>query len=141
MAVLAAMDYAFWAFIILTLVALWYIFSLFVGRSRLSMRLARIRNRGRPILGDNGSGEGSSSGFLRDFEDGLSSQNFDISINIEDGDSRPGLDSDEVRHIMETRGVSFDKARLIRQQQLMERNAIDPDTGLPLDPKAVTFGR
>ncbi|KAI8324566.1 hypothetical protein GQ54DRAFT_256139 [Martensiomyces pterosporus] len=128
-------------FIILTILALWYLFGLFVGRSRLSMRLARFRNRGRPILGGRASDDGSSSGFARDYEDGLSSQNFDISINIEGGDSRPGLDSDEVRRIMETRGVSFDKARLIRQQQLMERNAIDPETGLPLDPKAVTFGR
>ncbi|KAJ1945251.1 hypothetical protein EC988_005801 [Linderina pennispora] len=131
-------DYIFWALIAMTVVALWYLFGLFMGRSRLSMRLARFRSRDRPILG--GSSD-SISGFEQDYADGLSSHNFDISVNIDDGDERPGLDSDEVRHIMETRGVSFDKARLIRQQIVMRSNGIDPATGLPLDPKAVTFSR
>ncbi|KAJ2388846.1 hypothetical protein GGI05_003668 [Coemansia sp. RSA 2603] len=104
------------------------------------MRLARFRSQGRlAMLGEALDGD-SISAFARDYRAGLSSRNFDIAINIEDGDSRPGLDSDEVRRIMDARGVSFDKARLIRQQQLMQLNGIDPSTGMPLDPKAVTFG-
>ncbi|KAJ2001279.1 hypothetical protein GGI02_003811 [Coemansia sp. RSA 2322] len=127
------MNYAVGGLLVLTFVALWYVFGLFVGRLRLSRRLAL--NRSRLGVGEDGHS------FVDDYRAGLSSQNFDISINIEDGDSRPGLDSDEVRHIMKSQGVTFDKARLIRQQQLMKHNGIDPSTGLSLDPKAVTFGR
>ncbi|KAJ2841870.1 hypothetical protein GGI22_007743 [Coemansia erecta] len=106
------------------------------------MRLARLRARGQAVLGvgEERTGNGSSA-FLGDYRAGLSSQNFDISINIDDGDTRPGLDSEEVRRIMEEHGVSFDKARLIRQQRLMGRNNIDPETGMSMDPKAVTFSR
>ncbi|KAJ1719693.1 hypothetical protein LPJ53_005589 [Coemansia erecta] len=133
------MEYAFWAFVLLSVAALWYIFGLFVGRSRLYMRLARFRSQGRlAMLGE--ALDGNNSAFAQDYRAGLSSRNFDIAINIEDGDNRPGLDSDEVRRIMEARGVSFDKARLIRQQQLMQLHGIDPSTGMSLDPKAVTFG-
>ncbi|KAJ1869021.1 hypothetical protein H4R99_004512 [Coemansia sp. RSA 1722] len=135
------MDYTFWTFVLLSVAALWYVFSMFVGRSRLHMRLARFRSQGRFSILDDALSGNDGSGFARDYRAGLSSRNFDIAINIEDGDSRPGLDSEEVRRIMEAQGVSFDKARLIRQQQLMQRNGIDPSTGMPLDPKAVTFGK
>ncbi|KAJ2747889.1 hypothetical protein GGI20_000184 [Coemansia sp. BCRC 34301] len=128
------MKFVLGGLLILALVALWYFFGLFVGRLRLSRRLAQSRSY---RLGA-GSDEDSRS-FVDDYHAGLSSRNFDISINIDGDDSRPGLDSDEIRIIMAVQGVSFDKARLIRQQQLMKHNGIDPATGLSLDPKAVTF--
>ncbi|KAJ2555278.1 hypothetical protein EV175_002313 [Coemansia sp. RSA 1933] len=135
-------DYLFWAFVGLSIVGVCYIIGLFEGRrSQLSMRLARLRERGQAVLTGSSSSGGGGSSFLGDYRAGLSSQNFDISINIDDGDTRPGLDSEEVRRIMEEHGVSFDKARLIRQQRLMGRNNIDPVTGMPMDPKAVTFSR
>ena len=72
---------------------------------------------------------------------GLSSTLFDINSNIADGDSRSGLDptgAQDVQTIMQTQGVSFDQARLIRHKQILVRNNIDPNTGLPLDSKAIT---
>ncbi|KAJ2082510.1 hypothetical protein H4R24_001536 [Coemansia sp. RSA 988] len=132
------MDYIFWGFMGLTIVGLWYVFGLFFRRSFVRARLTRFRANGLPYFNEHSS-EGGLGTFLNDYRAGLSSRNFDISGNIEGGDNRPGLDSDEVRRIMETQGVSFDKARLIRQQRLMKNNDIDPSTGLPLDPKAVTF--
>ncbi|KAG2351559.1 hypothetical protein BDR07DRAFT_1455728 [Suillus spraguei] len=61
---------------------------------------------------------------------GLSSPMFDIeSANIAEGDSRAGLDERERK--------SFDQARLIRHNQILARNGIDP-SGMPLDSKAVT---
>ncbi|SPC65355.1 uncharacterized protein UHOD_06511 [Ustilago sp. UG-2017b] len=72
---------------------------------------------------------------------GLSSTLFDISANIADGDSRSGLDpsgAQDIQTIMQTQGVSFDQARLIRHKQILVKNNIDPQTGLPLDSKAVT---
>ncbi|KAJ2611948.1 hypothetical protein H4S08_002919 [Coemansia sp. RSA 1365] len=134
------MEYIFWGFVGLTIVGLWYVFGLFFRRSFVRARVARFRSSGLPFFNEQSS-EGGIGTFLSDYRAGLSSRNFDISANIEDGDSRPGLDSDEVRRIMEARSVSFDKARLIRQQQLMKSNDIDPSTGVPLDPKAVTFSR
>ncbi|KAG8967411.1 hypothetical protein FRC03_010027 [Tulasnella sp. 419] len=72
---------------------------------------------------------------------GLSSINFDIeSNNILGADSRAGLDEQgaaEVQAIMQSRGVNFDQARLIRHNQILARNGIDP-SGMPLDAKAVT---
>ena len=40
---------------------------------------------------------------------------------------------------MKTEHVTFDQARLIRQQRKFKTNNIDPQTGLPRDPKLVTF--
>ena len=40
---------------------------------------------------------------------------------------------------MRTENVTFDQARLIRQQRKFKTNNIDPQTGLPKDPKLVTF--
>ncbi|TFK52023.1 hypothetical protein OE88DRAFT_1699412 [Heliocybe sulcata] len=71
---------------------------------------------------------------------GLSSSAFDIEANIRDGDSRAGLDergTQEVMEIMRRERVNFDQARLIRQNQILARNGIDP-SGMPLDSKAVT---
>jgi hypothetical protein len=73
-------------------------------------------------------------------ENGLTSETFDLEQNIIDGDSRPGLeDSEEIKRIMKTDNVTFDQARLIRQQRKFKTNNIDPQTGLPKDPKLVTF--
>ncbi|EIN09436.1 hypothetical protein PUNSTDRAFT_85788 [Punctularia strigosozonata HHB-11173 SS5] len=71
---------------------------------------------------------------------GLSSAAFDIEANIRDGDSRAGLDergTQEVLEIMRRERVGFDQARLIRQNQILAANGIDP-SGMPLDSKAVT---
>ncbi|KAJ2449101.1 hypothetical protein EV183_005071 [Coemansia sp. RSA 2336] len=129
------MDFVFWGFVLLTLVGVWYIVGLFIRRTRMRARLAQLRGNTLPIFNDTGS----ISAFLRDYRAGLTSKYFDLSSNISSGDSRPGLDSEEVQRIMDEQHVSFDRARLIRQQQLMSRNQIDPKTGMPLDPKAVTF--
>ncbi|KIM32789.1 hypothetical protein M408DRAFT_186551 [Serendipita vermifera MAFF 305830] len=101
------------------------------------------------------------------FEDqaahGYSSSAFDLAGNVS-GDSRVGLDErqlQEIRDIMKRERVksvnnilliaalgtpltttpiacSFDQARLIRHKREMARNGIDPLTGLPTDPRAVT---
>ncbi|KAF9219706.1 hypothetical protein BS17DRAFT_810956 [Gyrodon lividus] len=71
---------------------------------------------------------------------GLTSVMFDIETNINDGDSRAGLDergTQEVLEIMRRERVNFDQARLIRHNQILARNGIDP-SGMPLDSKAVT---
>ncbi|KAG7093541.1 hypothetical protein E1B28_007212 [Marasmius oreades] len=72
---------------------------------------------------------------------GLSSSNFDIeSANILGGDSRVGLDEQDVREvegIMKETRVGFDQARLIRHNRILAANGIDP-SGMPLDSKAVT---
>ncbi|KAK7687823.1 hypothetical protein QCA50_009042 [Cerrena zonata] len=81
---------------------------------------------------------------LSTFEDqanaGLSSTNFDIEANIRDGDSRAGLDersTQEILAIMRRERVNFDQARLIRHNEYLAANGIDP-SGMPLDAKAVT---
>ncbi|SPO30735.1 uncharacterized protein UTRI_05352 [Ustilago trichophora] len=74
-------------------------------------------------------------------QNGLSSTLFDINENIDGGDSRSGLDprgAQDVQTIMQTQGVTFDQARLIRHKQILVQNNIDPNTGMPLDSKAVT---
>jgi len=80
------------------------------------------------------------SSFSDQLDAGLSSRHFDIEQNILDGDSRSGLDergTEEVLEIMRREHVNFDQARLIRHNQLLARNGIDP-SGLPLDSKAIT---
>lgn len=72
---------------------------------------------------------------------GLSSSLFDISTNIANGDTRTGLDesgAQDIQTIMRDHNVGFDQARLIRHKQVLRANNIDPNTGLPLDSKAVT---
>ncbi|CEH11781.1 Protein of unknown function DUF2015 [Ceraceosorus bombacis] len=73
---------------------------------------------------------------------GLSSNRFDLEQNIRDQDSRSGLDevdAAEVRAVMATRGLTFDRARLYLHEERMRANGIDPKTGLSLDAKSVTF--
>ncbi|CDS12566.1 hypothetical protein LRAMOSA04760 [Lichtheimia ramosa] len=79
--------------------------------------------------------------FEDDIQDGLTSSQFDLEANLDQDDQRAGLkDKEEILKIMKKQKVSFDEARLIRQQRLLKKNNIDPATGLPLDPKFVTFG-
>ncbi|EUC55986.1 UPF0357 protein, putative [Rhizoctonia solani AG-3 Rhs1AP] len=82
------------------------------------------------------------SSFEEQRDAGLTSAHFDIeSLNILGGDSRSGLDevgAAEVQRIMREEHVGFDEARLIRQKRYLAANGIDPNTGMPLDAKAVT---
>lgn len=80
--------------------------------------------------------------FLSDAESGLHSANFNLAENIEDGDTRTGLDAKskrEIQLIMRARGITFDEARAIFTQRTFRKAGIGAD-GLPNDPKLVTFG-
>ena len=71
----------------------------------------------------------------------MHSSNFDLSSNIEAGDSRGGLDEGgkrEVQRIMKTRGLTFDEARRHVVQERFKKAGIGPD-GRPRDPKFVSF--
>lgn len=81
------------------------------------------------------------SSFVGDIEDGFTSTDFDLSTNINEGDSRAGLDQvgkREVKRIMYSRRVGFDEARRIYVENKFAKNGIDPD-GRPRDPKFVSF--
>ncbi|KAJ5902493.1 hypothetical protein N7495_003021 [Penicillium taxi] len=81
------------------------------------------------------------SSFTSDLEDGLTSDQFDITTNIADGDSRAGLDQNakrEIRKIMKKRKLDFDEARRIYTEQRFAKHNIGPD-GRPRDPKFVSF--
>ncbi|KAF2755825.1 hypothetical protein EJ05DRAFT_487660 [Pseudovirgaria hyperparasitica] len=81
------------------------------------------------------------STFSDDLESGLTSSNFDLTINIEAGDSRQGLDDrgkKEVQRIMKNKRVGFDEARRIWMQERFKREGIGAD-GRPRDPKFVSF--
>ncbi|RKP35244.1 hypothetical protein BJ085DRAFT_23524 [Dimargaris cristalligena] len=78
--------------------------------------------------------------FQADLEAGLTSDNFDISSNVRNGDPRTGLDrGDEIKTIMTTEKCGFDEARKIYHERALKSHNIDPLTGIPLDPKAVFF--
>eukprot|EP01047_Picozoa_sp_COSAG01_P095354 COSAG01_NODE_26073_length_724_cov_1.179200_1_plen_59_part_10 len=47
------------------------------------------------------------------------------------------IDADPVLALMRRHNCDFDEARLRLVQDKMRANGIDPDTGLPLDPKAL----
>ncbi|KAF5663691.1 hypothetical protein FHETE_7396 [Fusarium heterosporum] len=81
------------------------------------------------------------SSFAGDIEAGLSSSTFDLSGNVESGDSRAGLDDTakkEVLAIMKKRRMNFDQARKIYMENRFKANGIGAD-GLPRDPKFVSF--
>lgn len=80
--------------------------------------------------------------FEHDIEAGLTSTDFDLSQNLEDGDDRFGLDAAsrrEIKRIIKSKKCNFDQARLIFLQDKMRKAGIDPQTGLPLDSKFVSF--
>ncbi|KNE95337.1 hypothetical protein PSTG_11321 [Puccinia striiformis f. sp. tritici PST-78] len=68
---------------------------------------------------------------------GFDSNEFNITHNLSQDDHRQ-LDIEEVRRIMLQKKCTFDEARLIRHKRHLKRNGIDPDTGLPMDKKAIT---
>ncbi|PKS11884.1 hypothetical protein jhhlp_001178 [Lomentospora prolificans] len=79
--------------------------------------------------------------FHGDVEAGLSSSTFDLSGNIESGDSRAGLDDEskaEILKIMKRRRLKFDDARKVYMENRFKANGIGPD-GRPRDPKFVSF--
>lgn len=81
------------------------------------------------------------STFAGDMEAGLSSSTFDLSGNVEDGDSRAGLDDaakKEVLRIMKSRRMNFDHARKVYMENRFKANGIGAD-GRPRDPKFVSF--
>ena len=78
---------------------------------------------------------------MSDVESGFTSDDFDLSGNVMEGDSRAGLDvrgKREVQRIMKTRGIGFDEARRVYMEQNFKKNNIGED-GLPRDPKFVSF--
>ncbi|KAF7544616.1 hypothetical protein G7Z17_g9799 [Cylindrodendrum hubeiense] len=79
--------------------------------------------------------------FAGDIEAGLTSSTFDLSGNVEEGDSRAGLDGvakAEVLKIMKKRRLTFDKARKVYMESRFKANGIGAD-GIPRDPKFVSF--
>lgn len=79
--------------------------------------------------------------FQGDLEAGLSSSTFDLSGNVEAGDSRQGLDGAakaEVLKIMKKRRMTFDQARKAYMESRFKANGIGAD-GRPKDPKFVSF--
>lgn len=65
----------------------------------------------------------NAGSFESDIEDGLTSSHFDLHTNLDEEDSRAGLkDKEEIMRIMKKQNVSFDEARLIRQQKLLKKN-------------------
>lgn len=78
---------------------------------------------------------------MSDVESGFTSDDFDLSGNVMEGDSRAGLDvkgKRDVQRIMENRGIGFDEARRVYMEQGFKKNNIGAD-GLPRDPKFVSF--
>lgn len=85
----------------------------------------------------------SLNDFRGDVEAGLTSSNFDLTGNVMDNDKRQGLEENSkraIQKIMKKKKLGFDDARRVFNEQRMKAMNIDPKTGLPLDPKAVTFG-
>ncbi|KKK22037.1 hypothetical protein P175DRAFT_0463506 [Aspergillus ochraceoroseus IBT 24754] len=81
------------------------------------------------------------SSFAGDLEAGLTSSEFDLNANLENGDQRAGLDARakrEVLRIMKRQKVNFDEARRIYTEQRFAKNNIGAD-GRPRDPKFVSF--
>jgi hypothetical protein len=81
------------------------------------------------------------SSFADDAEMGFTSEDFDLSGNIEDEDSRAGLDNvakREIKRIMKRMKIGFDEARRQYTESRFARNNIGPD-GRPRDPKFVSF--
>lgn len=79
--------------------------------------------------------------FMSDVESGFTSNDFDLSGNVMEGDTRAGLDDRgkrDVQRIMKNRGIGFDEARRVYMEQSFRKNNIGVD-GLPRDPKFVSF--
>ena len=72
-------------------------------------------------------------------DQGLSTDSFDLAPNVAANDRRkvdPAVF--EMQRIMARDSVDFDTARVLYNKQKMREAGICPETGLPLDPKALT---
>ncbi|GAO19676.1 uncharacterized protein UV8b_06310 [Ustilaginoidea virens] len=81
------------------------------------------------------------SSFAGDIDAGLSSSHFDLTGNVESGDSRAGLDDAskaEILNIMKKKRMTFDQARKAYMESRFKANGIGAD-GRPRDPKFVSF--
>ncbi|KEF61603.1 uncharacterized protein A1O9_03171 [Exophiala aquamarina CBS 119918] len=79
--------------------------------------------------------------FMGDVESGFTSNDFDLSSNVMEGDSRSGLDPKskrEIQRLMKIRGINFDEARRVYMEQGFKKAGIGAD-GVPKDPKFVSF--
>ncbi|KAI8975777.1 hypothetical protein BDF20DRAFT_880658 [Mycotypha africana] len=108
--------YIFLLLFILIVIACW------ICRKRIRTVISSGANKLNRLLGYHLLPTHAGS-FEDDIEDGLTSTNFDLNVNINEEDSRAGLkDKEEIMRIMRKQKVSFDEARLIRQQRLLKKN-------------------
>lgn len=84
-------------------------------------------------------GDGS---FEQDVRSGFSSNTFNLQTNVDDvSDTRAGLSESAktaIKHLMDSKGLTFDAARLEYTKARMNDNDIDAE-GVPRDPKLVRF--
>lgn len=72
-------------------------------------------------------------------DQGLTSNNFNLQNNIDDGDTR-GVDPKtlkEIKKLMKKRNLDLDNARAKHAIQKMMKEAGCDETGMPLDPKFI----
>ncbi len=127
------MAYIFYSVVFLTLVVGT---ALYLLRSRWLPLVAELDFPGRDYIYSR-----LPSTFAGDVEAGLSSSTFDLSDNIDGGDSRAGLDDAakaEILRIMKRRRMRFDEARRAYMESRFKANGIGAD-GRPRDPKFVSF--
>jgi len=125
----------------LSLAALFTLLVMLMYRYR-SFLLPHVPERVRSLFPNGNSAAYTRlSTFAEQVNAGMTSESFDIEANnLAAGDSRMGLDEQgtkEVMDIMRRERVTFDQARLIRQNRILAANGIDP-SGMPLDSKAIT---
>lgn len=129
------MAYLFYSTIVLVMVLGT---GLYLSRARWTSQLRDMNLPGRDYFY---SRVPLGSSFSDDAEAGLSSANFDLATNIDEGDSRAGLDDvakAEILRIMKKRRLRFDEARKVYMEIRFRENGIGPD-GRPRDPKFVSF--
>lgn len=95
-----------------------------------------------PALLTSTDSQSTSLSFEQAVGSGLSSALFDISKeNIRESDTRglPEKGVLEIQTIMKEHNVNFDQARLIKTKRMFKQMGVNPETGMPLDKKAVYF--
>lgn len=80
------------------------------------------------------------TGFDLDRASGLESDTFSLKGNLRENSSAGLVDTEAavLLDLMDDGACSFDEARLLLTRKKMLAANIDPDTGLPMDPKAVS---
>ncbi|KAI7862842.1 hypothetical protein BDF14DRAFT_1745838 [Spinellus fusiger] len=107
--------------LLITALLLFFVF-LWVVRKRIASAANRAADQTNRWLGYHALPTTIGS-FENDIEDGLTSSQFNLQVNLEEDDHRSGLkDKEEILKIMKKSNVSFDEARLIRQQRLLMKN-------------------